>query len=105
MAKYYGKIGYETLTEDRPGVWVPSIEERNYSGEVIKNTVNRQSSDQVNDNIGISNTISILSDPYAASNFHAIRYATYMGAKWKVTSVEVQYPRLLLSLGGVYNEH
>ena len=51
----------------------------------------------------ISNDISILSVPYAVNNFHSMRYIEFMGAKWKVSDVEVQYPRLLLTLGGLYN--
>lgn len=106
MPKWYGKIGYGSTEETSPGVWTESIIERSYYGDIVRNTRRLQtSSSQVNDNIDISNEISIVSDPYAMGNFHAIRWVEFMGSKWKVTSVEVQYPRLLLSLGGVYNDH
>ena len=103
MAKFYGEIGYSITSETYPGVWEPTIVKKNYYGDIIRNTRRLQSSGNVNDNIEISNEISILSDPYAYENFHSIAYVEYMGAKWKVTNVEVQYPRLILTLGGVYN--
>ena len=105
MAKWFGKLGYESTVEDPEGsgIWVEKITERDYYGELVRNSRRIQQGDSINDNITISNQISILSDPYAMQNFHAIRYATFMGTKWKVNSVEVQYPRLVLELGGEYN--
>lgn len=105
MAKFYGKVGYATTIESPigSGVWVEDIVERPYYGDLIRNNRRLQSANQVNDDINISNEISILADPYANQHFHAMRYVEFMGAKWKITSVEVQYPRLILSVGGVYN--
>jgi hypothetical protein len=103
MAKWFGKIGYAETVETSPGVWTEQIVEREYFGDLVRNTRRLQSADKVNDDITISNEISILSDPYAVNNFHSIRYAEFMGTKWKITNVEVSYPRLTLSLGGVYN--
>lgn len=103
MAKFHGIIGYGITVETKPGVWKDQITEREYSGDLNKNTRRLQSSDQLNDNIVVSNEISILSDPFANENFHSIRYVEFMGAKWKITNVDVQYPRLVLTLGGVYN--
>ena len=103
MAKFYGAIGYAETVETAPGVWVERILERNYYGELVRNTRRLQTADQLNDNLNIANEISIVSDPYANENFHAMRYVEFMGAKWKVTSVEVKYPRLILTVGGVYN--
>ena len=105
MPKWYGKIGYGVTEEISPGVWTEEIVERQYYGDIIRNLRRLETSDQVNDNVSVSNEISIVSDPYAFENFHSIRWVEFMGSKWKVTSVEVQYPRLLLSLGGVYNDH
>lgn len=101
MAKWFGVIGFATTEETKPGVWVEKITERNYYGDVTRNTSRLQSSDQLNDSINVSNVISIVADPFANQNFHAMRYAEFMGAKWKITNVEVQRPRLLLTLGGV----
>lgn len=101
--KWHGVIGYGETTETEPGIWTERITERVYSGEILRNTRMLQTSGQVNDNINISNSISIISDPYANKNFHSIKYVEFMGTKWKVTNVDVQYPRLILSIGGVYN--
>lgn len=103
MAKFYGKIGYANTVETKPGVYEEQIVERSYYGDLIRNTRRLQSADQVNDDINISNEISIVADPYATNNFHTMRYAVFMGAKWKISNVEVSYPRLILTLGGVYN--
>lgn len=103
MAKFYGEIGYAKIVETEPGVWEEKIIKRNYYGDIIRNTRSLQTSDNVNDNINISNEISIVADPYANENFHSMRYVYFMGAKWKITSVEVKYPRLILSIGGLYN--
>lgn len=101
--KWFGTIGYAETVETKPGVWKEQITEREYFGDLIRNSRRLQSTDKVNDNVDISNEISIVSDPYAYENFHSMRYAEFMGAKWKITNVEVQYPRLTLTLGGVYN--
>ena len=101
--KWHGVIGYGETTETEPGICTEHITERVYSGEILRNTRMLQTSGQVNDNINISNSISIISDPYANKNFHSIKYVEFMGTKWKVTNVDVQYPRLILSIGGVYN--
>lgn len=84
-------------------MWEEQKTERQYSGELVKNTRRLESSGGVNDNINISNEVSIVADPYAYENFHAMRYIKFMGAKWKISNVEVRYPRLILTIGGVYN--
>ena len=103
MSKFYGAIGFASTVETVPGVYEEQIVSHNYYGDVNRNTRRLQTSDSVNDNINVSNEISIIADPYARENFHAIRYVEWMGTKWKVGTVEVQYPRLILSLGDVYN--
>lgn len=103
MAKYYGKIGFAESVESAPGVHVEKIVERNYYGELVRNSRRLQSANQLNDNINISNEISIVADPYADKNFHMMRYIEFMGTKWKISDVEVQPPRLILTAGGVWN--
>lgn len=103
MAKYYGEIGYGVPTETAPGVWKNVWVKRNYYGDVLNNTRNLREQAKVNDDIMVSNRISVIADPYANNNFQYIKYATFMGAKWKVTTVDVQFPRLILTLGGVFN--
>ena len=104
MAKWYGKIGYAETVETEPGLWEEQITEREYYGDTIRNKRRLQSSGGVNDNVNIANEISIVADPYANQNIYAMRYAEFMGTKWKITSVEVQYPRLILEIGGLWSE-
>lgn len=103
MAKWFGAIGFAEMVETKPGVCEENITERNYYGDIIRNTRRLQSTDQLNDDINIANEISIVADPFAVNHFYAMRYVEYMGARWKVSNVEVQRPRLILSVGGLWN--
>ena len=103
MAKFCGKIGYGEPIEVKPGVWEDKITEYTFYGELNRNNRRLQSSSQLNDNINISNEISILADPELCQNFHLMKYVEFMGTKWKISNIEVQYPRLILTTGGVYN--
>lgn len=103
MAKFFGKIGYLMTAETTPGVWTEVITTREYYGDLIRNSRKIQTSDQLNDDINIANEISIVADPFAYQNFHSMKYVEFMGAKWRVTTVEVQHPRLILTVGGIYN--
>ena len=103
MAKFYGVIGYAVTKETAPGVWTEEIAEQSYYGDLTRNMRRLQDSGDRNDDINVANEISIVADPYANANFHSMRYVAFMGAKWKISKVEVQYPRLILTLGGVYN--
>lgn len=103
MAKFYGSVGYADTVETAPGVWEEGITERMYFGDLTRNTRRLQSSDTLNDDINVANEISIVADPFANQNFHKMRYVSFMGSKWKIANVEVQYPRLILTIGGVYN--
>lgn len=106
MAKYYGEIGFaQTLeTPANSGVWKETLTKRNYYGDVIRYARRLSSeSDRLNDTVVVDNVISIIADPYANEHFFAMRYATWQGARWRITNAEVQYPRIQLTLGGVYN--
>jgi hypothetical protein len=103
MAKFYGKIGYGTTVNKGMGVAEDVIVEYYARGDVIRNSRELKEGESVNNDISISNSISIVMDAYARANFFAIRYIEWMGALWTVTSVEQQGPRLLMRLGGVYN--
>lgn len=104
MSKFFGNIGYAINKEIRPGVWADEVEIRSYYGDVIRDTRQYQTSDSLNDNLNVSNQFSIVADPFAYENFHSMKYIEYMGAKWKISNIEVKYPRLILTVGGVYNE-
>ena len=104
MAKFYGPIGYGHSVETSRGVWEDVITERNYYGDVIRNTRQLQDSGEtVNYNFAVNNSISIVADAYASGHFFAIRYIKWAGTLWTVSDVEVQSPRLILRLGGVYH--
>lgn len=101
--KYHGKIGFVTFVEKTPGVEVEVPVEREYFGDVIRSSKRWESAQQVNPNLNVNNQISIVADPYARENLFTIRYVSWLGALWEITSVDVQYPRLILSIGGIYH--
>lgn len=103
MAKFCGVIGYEVTVEVEPGVFVEQFVETQYYGDIIRNTRRLQDANKVNPDVTISNQFSIIADPFANNHFHEMRYIECMGVKWKITEVEVQYPRLILTVGGMYN--
>jgi len=105
MAKFYGRIGYGESVEDPPdsGIWVDQITEHSYFGDVVRNTRQLRQGDNLNQDLSVQNQISIVADAYANDHFFAIRYLEWAGTLWTVTDVEVQAPRLLLTLGEVYN--
>lgn len=103
MAKFFGAVGYGETVESAPGVWDDVITEREYFGDVVRNARGLQEGDKVNDDISVDNSLSIVADAYAREHFFAMRYVRWAGALWKVSHVEVQSPRLILRLGGVYN--
>lgn len=103
MAKFCGKIGFGDFIESSPGIWTETIVEKTYYGDTLRISKKNQQGSGLNDNININNEISIIADPFANNNLQNIRYVNWMGANWEVTNVTVQYPRLTLSIGGVYN--
>lgn len=103
MTRFHGRIGYGIPTEKAPGVWVDEIVEHSYYGDVVRNARNLREGENLNFDLSVQNSISIVADAYANDHFFAIRYVEWAGTLWTVSSVEVQSPRLLLRLGEVYN--
>jgi len=103
MARFHGRVGYGHTSETSPGVWEDTIVEKVYSGDVIRNVRNAVRGENLNDNLSVGNSISIVADAYANEHFFAIRYVEWAGALWTVPAVEVQRPRLILQIGEVYN--
>jgi hypothetical protein len=101
--RFYGKVGYGETVETAPGVWDDQITEIAYYGDVVRNTRQYRDAQKVNDDLTVNNSISIVADAYANEHIFAMRYVEWQGALWDVTDVEVQSPRLLLTLGGVYS--
>ena len=103
MSKWFGKIGYAIQKETEPGIWEDKIVERDYYGDLLTDNRKRQTNNNVLDEITLSNMVSIIADPFAYNNCSCMAYAEIMGARWKISEVEVKPPRLNLTIGGVYN--
>ena len=103
MGRFYGQIGFLITEETVPGVWEEKIDERPYYGDVLRHRMNWNSSEHLNDNISLNNDISILADNFAYKNVGAMKYVLWRGARWSISSAEVEYPRIRLTIGGVYN--
>lgn len=101
--RFAGKVGFGVSTEVRPGVFKDVITERSYFGDVKRASRQVETADKVNDDIRINNLVEIVADEFASEHMDAIRYVEWAGSKWKPTTVEPQPPRLLITLGGVYN--
>ena len=101
--RFSGVVGFAASVEQAPGVWEDVLEERKYYGDVLRNTRRLEEGQGVNDDLTVNNSISIVADPYASEHIFAMRYISWAGTLWKVTDVEVQSPRLILRLGGVYH--
>lgn len=103
MARFSGVVGYGHMQKSAPGVSTDLIVEKLYSGDVLRNSKSNTEGDNLNKDVSVSHEISVIADAYALENFLAIRFVEWAGVLWTVSSVEVQHPRLILRLGGVYN--
>lgn len=102
MGKFYGAIGFSVSSETKPGIITTIIEEKIYYGDISKKNVRYQNEQQINDNLRITSQISILCDEYLSEHFSDIKYIKWMGKPWKISTIDVDYPRLTLSLGDIY---
>lgn len=96
-------VGYGMTTDMGNGVWEDVITEKQHFGDVVRNARRFVEGESVNNNLTLSNSVSIVADGFASENFHRIRYVKWRGVLWAVTSIEEERPRLILRLGGVYN--
>lgn len=103
MAKFYGIIGFVKTVDKGKGIWGEELAEKPYAGDVIRNGLRAQSSDKLIDDLIITNQISIIADSFANENLGTMKYVIYRGAKWKILEITESHPRLILTLGGVYN--
>lgn len=104
--KFHGPIGFNTGTVESPansGVWVNQIVERSYYGDILNRARGIDEAHQATPDLTVSVSISIVADPFANETYFAIRYIKWAGSLWVVTNVRPQPPRLILTLGGVYN--
>lgn len=103
MARFHGNVGFVSTVETAPGVYSPEETVRLYFGDVNREGRRWDSGQSVNDQMVITNYISIVADKFAYENFSAMRWVEWMGQKWKINSVEVSRPRMTLTIGGLYN--
>ena len=107
MARFYGEIGFlmtvEEDPENRPGIYIEKITKRNYYGDVFSNSRRWDQNGNLNDNLVINNRISIVSDSFIKKNLGAMKYVKWQGVDWKITNAELQYPRIILTIGGEYH--
>lgn len=103
MAKFYGEVGFLTLSETSPGIWTEALVRRNYYGDILGMNLRWEQTDHLNDNIRTSNRISIVFDGYLEQHLAQIKYVKWQGVKWEISSWEITRPRVVLYLGGVYN--
>lgn len=104
MAKFFGKIGFAHSVETKQGVHQEEFVDREYYGDLIRNSRRIQNStESTNKNVSLGNDISILADSYANENIYAMRYVEFAGNKWRIDSAEIDYPRIRLNIGGLYN--
>jgi hypothetical protein len=104
MAKYAGLVGYVTQEETVPGVWSPVDNPIQMRGDLIRQSASSQNGDKLNEDITLGHRVSLIGDAYAFGNYYNIKWVMLDGMKWEVTSVEIQRPRLILSIGGLYND-
>lgn len=103
MARFSGVIGFAHAQKIRPGVSEDVITERKVFGDVLRNTRKLEDDGRVLSDFTIGNSFSVVADAFVNENIYAIRYIKYKGVLWTVSDVEVQHPRLILRVGGVYN--
>jgi len=101
--KYYGMIGFLKLVEKPGSVWEEEIVEHPYKGDVLRFSVQYPKGSGLNDDVKLSNEIQIVADSFAYQNAHLMKYVTYLNAKWTITNITIDRPRITLSIGGEYN--
>lgn len=103
MARFHGRVGFVRTVETVPGVHREVATEVPCSGDVLREAKRFDKGDTLNENVTINNRFSIVYGDVALSQLQYIRYVVWLGTKWKVTAIEVQTPRIILTAGGVYN--
>ena len=105
MAQYSGMLGYVMpAKEDPPGIWKPSaVVEKLGRGDLIGQTINNEDVGGLSDGITINNQLSIIMDPFVNKNLESLKYVILYGTRWEIKSMTINRPRVILTLGGVYN--
>ena len=103
MSKFAGLVGYVTQEQTVPGVWSPVERPRKMKGDLLRLSSSTRDDDNVNSDISLNHRVSLVGDAYAFSNYYDIRWIKIDNVKWEVDSIEIQRPRIIATLGGVWN--
>jgi hypothetical protein len=101
--RFHGEVGFGETVETSPGVYSDVIVAHEYYGDVTRAARKLAEGEDLNQDLSLVNSISIVANAYASEHFFEVRYVLWNGVYWTVTDVEIQRPRLLLRLGEVYN--
>lgn len=106
MARFYGTVGFMQTVEDdsRPGMYFEKITEypKRY-GDILTNKWNSSPGKSINDDFKVANRISVVCNKKMISEAQFARYIIWNNVKWEITSVDIEPPRLIFTLGGIYN--
>lgn len=102
--RFYGKVGFVETQKTAPGVYTETvIAEKYYYGDILNwSPREEESNDQANDELNVSNRISIMGNRFAYSHISAIKYIEWLGSRWRIRNATVNYPRIVLDIGGLY---
>lgn len=104
MARFHDKVGFLIPTSDlETGMASSEPVERPYYGRILEHTRRWSSNEHVNDDLVLSNQIAITANDYAFKHMSSIAYVHWMHGWWKVESIRVKAPEIVLTLGGVWN--
>jgi len=103
MPKCSGVIGYALAGETQPGVWTEGITEKVYYGDVVRDSRRIVDQGEINGSININNNISVVSNKFMLDNLAFMRYISFAKSKWEISSVDIKPPRIVITLGGLYN--
>ena len=102
--KYAGKIGFVMTQDVGKNLWEPVVEERFAYGDIVRDSRRLDDNGKVNPDYTISAQFSLVADSYFFNHLAYLRYITFRGVKWEVSSVDpTTYPRILVSVNNVYN--
>lgn len=105
MARFIGQVGFAITEETRPSIYEEVYKERTYKGDVVRRSRQWSPSEHLNDNVQITNDISIIADSFAILNLGVMRYVHWLNQDFEINSasLDTERHRITLSLGGVFN--
>lgn len=109
MSKFTGLVGFITQEESIPGVWSPIENSKKMRGDLISSSATNGNgsriadSGKVNDDVSLNHRVSLLGDYYTFNNYLNIKWIQIGGRKLEVSSIELQRPRVILTVGGLWN--